>query len=397
MKGLRRSAVVAVAVLTMAGLPVPAATAAPDVPDPDERQHRLDELDESLRPHAEDQLDVYEEAVGAALRALDEAEAELSDATQAADEAAAAAADARAAAAQATRARDVAQRAEQRTGEEVAALADRIDRTTAELGFVAGAAYRSGGSVAGWSMLGDGSGPGLADDRAALQEAQDRLVDLRTARRVLSVRAAAAGSAATEAEEAANAAQQRLDEALTAHAEAQHAVASARQEEQQRYDEFLAESAALEQWLTEYGLTETLEGTGTFVRPATGPVTSAFGPRLHPILGYVRTHTGVDLGIGDGFIYAADHGVVVEATWNDAYGYMVIVDHGVIDGQQVSTLYAHQPGLSVDVGMPVAKGDPIGSIGSTGLSTGPHLHFEVRIGGAPVNPWPWIADAPMPD
>ncbi|HSI93299.1 MAG TPA: M23 family metallopeptidase [Jiangellaceae bacterium] len=387
---------VAVTVLTIAGLSVPAAGAAGDVPDPDERQHRLDELDESLRPYAEDLLEVHEEAVDAALSALDEAESELAAATEAAEQAAATAADTRAAAVRATRARDAAQRVEQRTRDEVAALTERIDRVIAELGFVAGAAYRSGGSVAGWSMSGDGSGPGLADDRAALQEAQDRLVDLRTARRVLSVWAAAAGSAATEAEEAANAAQQRLDEALTAHAEAQHAVASAREDEHQRYDEFLAESAALEEWLNEYGLTETLEGTGTFVRPATGPVTSSYGPRLHPILGYVRMHTGIDIGIGDGFIYAADHGVVVEATWNDAYGYMVIVDHGVIDGQHVSTLYAHQPGLSVDVGMPVAKGDPIGSIGSTGLSTGPHLHFEVRVGGAPVNPWPWIGNAPMP-
>src|SRR5690606_15966854 len=80
-------------------------------------------------------------------------------------------------------------------------------------------------------------------------------------------------------------------------------------------------------------------GTGTFLRPGTGSTTSEYGPRLHPILGYVKLHTGLDFGRGDGAVYAADSGTVVEATWNTAYGNMVIVDHGLWNGQRLTTMY----------------------------------------------------------
>jgi murein DD-endopeptidase MepM/ murein hydrolase activator NlpD len=272
-----------------------------------------------------------------------------------------------------------------------------MDRTRERLGLAARTAYQSG--FGGWSALhaGDDAMQEYVTQLADLESAQVRLRSLREDHRYLVFQVAKTSQRLGVAEDDLRAATQALEDAQATHAEADSAAEVARDEEYAQYQEFLAESEALEAWLAEYSINDTLEGTGSFVRPGTGPVTSSFGPRMHPILGYVKTHTGIDIGRGDGFIYAADHGIVADARWNDGYGYMVIVDHGLIDGQQVSTLYAHQPGLSVDVGDKVAKGQPIGSVGSTGLSTGPHLHFEVRIGGRPVNPWPWISSAPMPD
>ncbi|TDD98085.1 M23 family metallopeptidase [Jiangella asiatica] len=159
--------------------------------------------------------------------------------------------------------------------------------------------------------------------------------------------------------------------------------------------ELLQESTAVGELLTtiDYGPGY---GTGTFVRPATGPTTSEYGPRMHPILGYVKMHTGLDFGRGDGRIYAADAGTVIEAGWNNAYGNMVIVDHGLVNGQRLTTMYAHQADLIVGPGQRVEKGQYIGNIGSTGYSTGPHLHFEVRLDGQHTDPWPWVASAPLP-
>ena len=76
---------------------------------------------------------------------------------------------------------------------------------------------------------------------------------------------------------------------------------------------------------------------------------------------------------------------------------MVVLDHGVIDGRRISTMYAHQPSLAVSVGQRVEKGQPIGTVGSTGYSTGPHLHFEVYVDGEHTDPMPWISGAPHPN
>lgn len=123
--------------------------------------------------------------------------------------------------------------------------------------------------------------------------------------------------------------------------------------------------------------------TQGFVYPTAGGISSGFGQRLHPILGYYRMHNGIDMGGGFGSpIWASKGGVVISAGWNGGYGNAVIIDHG--DG--VATLYGHQSELFVSTGQSVSTGERIGSIGSTGLSTGPHLHFEVRVAGAPVDP-----------
>jgi len=131
---------------------------------------------------------------------------------------------------------------------------------------------------------------------------------------------------------------------------------------------------------------DTVDGTGSFVRPATGVVTSRYGMRVHPILGYAKMHTGVDFDGADDVVYAADQGTVIMTVFNAAYGNVTVVDHGRSGGRYLATFYAHQSGFFVQPGDTVTKGQPIGAVGSTGLSTGPHLHFEVRLDGVPVDP-----------
>ncbi len=123
--------------------------------------------------------------------------------------------------------------------------------------------------------------------------------------------------------------------------------------------------------------------TGRFSRPVSGPMTSGFGMRMHPILRRRRMHNGIDFGAPHGApILAAADGVVITATYTRGYGNTVILDHG----GGVSTLYAHCSRVLVSGGQRVRRGQTIAAVGSTGLSTGPHLHFEVRLGGKPVNP-----------
>ena len=124
-----------------------------------------------------------------------------------------------------------------------------------------------------------------------------------------------------------------------------------------------------------------------FVRPVPGVITSGYGPRYHPILGYYRLHTGVDMAADYGRqIKAARDGVVILADVWGGYGRTVVIDHG----GGVSTLYAHQSSLSVSYGQAIKAGTVIGKVGTSGLSTGAHLHFEVRVGGEPVDPAPYL-------
>ena len=112
--------------------------------------------------------------------------------------------------------------------------------------------------------------------------------------------------------------------------------------------------------------------------------------RFHPILHYTKLHTGTDFGRADGTVYAADDGVVLFTVANTAYGNMTVIDHGLIDGKSITTMYAHQARFLVREGERVKKGQPIGVIGATGYATGPHLHFEVRDAGTVENPMPWL-------
>ena len=126
---------------------------------------------------------------------------------------------------------------------------------------------------------------------------------------------------------------------------------------------------------------------GQFVWSANGPVTSPYGYRTHPIFGDSRLHTGVDIGAAYGSaVFAASGGRVVFASTMSGYGNAIVVDHG----GGVATTYNHLSGFSVSAGSSVSRGQTIGSVGCTGYCTGPHLHFEVRIGGSPVDPMPYL-------
>jgi len=124
-----------------------------------------------------------------------------------------------------------------------------------------------------------------------------------------------------------------------------------------------------------------------WVLPSPGAITSWFGPRLHPILGYTRMHNGVDFNCWTGDpIRSATDGIVIMAQYYGGYGYTIIVQHA----NSLSTLYAHLSAFNSQVNDYVVAGQQIGQCGTTGLSTGPHLHFEVRQSGAPVNPLPYL-------
>ena len=131
--------------------------------------------------------------------------------------------------------------------------------------------------------------------------------------------------------------------------------------------------------------------------PSRGPLaaastTSSYGMRTHPVLGGMRAHRGIDLAAPTGTpVYATADGVVGKAEWFSSYGLIVQIAHG----SELETRYAHMSRLAVGPGERVRKGDVIGYVGSTGRSTGPHLHYEVRVSGEAVNPIPYMAETGM--
>jgi murein DD-endopeptidase MepM/ murein hydrolase activator NlpD len=172
-------------------------------------------------------------------------------------------------------------------------------------------------------------------------------------------------------------------------------VAAAEAEEQQIIDglrarraEFEAEYNALQAQISaSLSRGNPVQGNGRFTWPVNGAVTSGFGARAHPIFGESRMHAGIDIGASSGTpVRAGDDGVVVMAGANGGYGNWTLVDHG----GGLATGYAHQSSIGVSTGQRVSRGQVIGRVGSTGASTGPHLHFEVRVNGNPVDPMAWL-------
>jgi murein DD-endopeptidase MepM/ murein hydrolase activator NlpD len=122
---------------------------------------------------------------------------------------------------------------------------------------------------------------------------------------------------------------------------------------------------------------------------AASTTSSSYGMREHPVLGVMKAHKGIDLSAPVGTaVYATADGTVERADWFSSYGLYVAIEHG----SDLETRYAHMSRLAVAAGQHVRKGEIIGYVGSTGRSTGPHLHYEVRVGGQAVNPIPYMAE-----
>jgi murein DD-endopeptidase MepM/ murein hydrolase activator NlpD len=185
--------------------------------------------------------------------------------------------------------------------------------------------------------------------------------------------------------------------------EKQSALKSSKGQVQKKKSEVDADNAVLEQQIDALNAEANaltakilgLQSTGSYIggsmcwpSQASTRVSSPFGTRLHPILRIYKMHTGIDIAAASGTnILAANAGTVITAGWNNSYGYMVMVDHG----GGIVTLYAHSSKLLVSRGNIVAKGQAIAKIGSTGMSTGPHLHFEVRVNGVYKNPMDYVS------
>ena len=132
-------------------------------------------------------------------------------------------------------------------------------------------------------------------------------------------------------------------------------------------------------------------GSHGFVPPVRGPVTSKFGPRFHPVLKRWKLHDGTDYGAACGTpIVASYDGVVRQRYFNAGYGNRLIIDHGTVDGSRIATAYNHATGYSVTPGQKVRRGQVVGQVGTTGYSTGCHLHLMVWANGSLINPQTWM-------
>ena len=197
-------------------------------------------------------------------------------------------------------------------------------------------------------------------------------------------RAVEAANAAQEAK----AAKAKVDAAAAVRAAALKEAEKHRDAVKRRFDQLRAEQARLQaQAKSGSKLGANLIFSGELVSPIPGaPITQNVGPRIHPVYGYRSCHTGMDLGASRGTpIHAAADGIVVSVISGGAYGLHTLIAHG----SGLTTMYAHQTSSYVRSGQTVKAGQTIGTVGSTGWSTGPHLHYEVRIDGAAYDPRGW--------
>jgi murein DD-endopeptidase MepM/ murein hydrolase activator NlpD len=314
---------------------------------------------------------------------------------------------------------------EEATGEEEAA-ARRLTRATARherlqadveqaqdrIDAIAVAAYKGRGIYAFNSVVASGSPSDLVNRLSFLEQigAQERqaLADLAAAKERAGQALEQARDAQLAAESARQGAEEALADARAAQARAEEAAAEvedliatraeALDEAKQERERAEAEKARVEAELREWeeanwDTAPELQPGATLVMPVAGVKTSDYGWRHHPVYDEPRLHTGVDFAAPGGTaIWSAADGVVMQAGWNGGYGYFTCVSHGTYDGQGMSTCYAHQSEILVSVDQPVEAGELIGRVGTTGTSTGDHLHFEVRLDGSPVDPLPWLPD-----
>ena len=155
--------------------------------------------------------------------------------------------------------------------------------------------------------------------------------------------------------------------------------------------ELARQSVSLQSMISRSAHDSNINIVSGFIKPISGRITSPFGWRTHPIFRSRSFHAGIDIGGPyNGKVRASNDGKVIYAGWYGGYGKVVILDHGHVNGVPVTTLYAHLNSAKVSPGEYVSKGQAIGLEGTTGYSTGPHVHFEVRVNGRPSNPLNYI-------
>jgi murein DD-endopeptidase MepM/ murein hydrolase activator NlpD len=165
-------------------------------------------------------------------------------------------------------------------------------------------------------------------------------------------------------------------------------VATNRQDWEAQQRQLMAESAQLAAIIKgDSGSSSGGKSTGSMVWPVNGPITSPFGWRTNPIWNTREFHTGIDIGVPEGTpIVAADGGTVISTSWWDGGGNVTVIQHA----NNIATVYMHQASFAVSTGAVVTRGQVIGYVGMTGATTGPHLHFEVRVNGNPVDPMGYL-------
>ncbi len=310
------------------------------------------------------------------------------------------------------------------SNQQAEASADQVEEQQARLGRLARAAYQAGGSLGEVSMLLEARSPAdfaerlvswqtvVSSQRSVLSDLEtvqesfgDRTQGLEAVRDALASadeRAQRELRAVVELEQEAREAEATVgrlvaarEAALAAARAAQADDDAARARRDSVSGELQSELAA--QAGQQLGPEGSRDGStvpakaGTLAWPVQGRLSSPFGMRVHPITGVYKLHTGTDLGAPCGTpVRAARDGVVTAAGWNSAYGWRTVVSHGVVDGVLLTTTYNHQEGLGAQVGARVGTGQVIGRVGSTGYSTGCHLHFELYVNSSLVDPERWL-------
>jgi murein DD-endopeptidase MepM/ murein hydrolase activator NlpD len=249
----------------------------------------------------------------------------------------------------------------------------------------------------------DGRRRALDDALAVVTQAQaqqEALTRRRTDVAAAQQQAQSALEAVQAVQRAAANALARVDALVRQRGDAVAAAQAASAQDEAQYEQLLAEGSQLGQQLAGDGLAGVDEPLrfvvpvpGSLQRPATGPVTSPFGMRVHPVTGVYKLHTGVDWGVPCGTpVAAAATGRVLAAGQNVAYGNRIVLVHDGVGPEhlRIATTYNHLSRIDVAVGQQVSAGQVLGLSGTTGYSTGCHLHFEVWAGGRYVDPVPWL-------
>ena len=309
--------------------------------------------------------------------------------------------------------------------QEIAETQQQIAYLEQQIGRMAREVYQNGGTVSEMEILLDSASPGdfasrlealksiaegnnstLSDLDAAKAQLTIRLQNLQAAEQEAQdaqVEAQKQVEAATAAKQKADAAKAQIDALVADRASALADAKDRRSAVKKQYEQYKAEqeriaaiaraAAAKAQGGNTAGVPIQI-GSGGLAWPTPGAgVVQNVGPRIHPVYGYRSCHTGTDIGAGGGTpILAAADGVVVSVENGGPFGLHTMIQHG----SGISTMYAHQASVSVSAGEKVSRGQTIGTVGTTGWVTGPHLHFEVHVNGTPYDPMGWFGGSKVP-